>query len=36
MAKDHRGSGPYLAAGAGGVVILAAAVLFAALRKRWK
>ncbi len=35
-AKANRGSGPYIAAGAGGVVIVAAAVLFAALRKRWK
>lgn len=35
-AKEHRGSGPYIAAGAGGVVVIAAAVLFAALRKKRK
>ena len=35
-AKDHRGSGPYLAAGGAGVVVIAAAVLVAALRKKKK
>ena len=33
-AKDNRGSGPYVAAGAAGVVCIAAAVLVAALRKK--
>jgi len=33
-AKDNRGSGPYIAAGAGGVAVVAAAVLIAALRKK--
>ena len=33
-AKDNRGIGPYIAAGAAGIVVIAAAVLIAVLRKK--